>query len=214
MLFDVYITWARIERSNASSEDGQQGPQWALSESPIIIQYMFFLTMNVLATVAQHAVIRFLSRVLLSRSVSQHVRFLTTEEHAQTVRCSAGASPAAISTALLVSSCSKLFPILLVIWPSANSEDENGRDPLGGGLGRAFVSNAAQYVGWVVLLNNIEALLILLDCGYVIATSLAIAGLVCRWTLEGWLLALVGLRSSSSREAVSGFVHSWYASSK
>jgi lipid intermediate transporter len=110
-----------------------------------------------------------------------------------------------------VSSCTKLFPILLVIWPSATSGASNEQQAPGSGLGRAFMSNASNYTGWVVLLNNIEALLILLDCGYMVATSLALAGLVCRWTVEGWALSLVGLRNSSSREVFSnglGFL-SW-----
>lgn len=68
------------------------------------------------------------------------------------------------------------------------------------GLARAFVSNAPNYVGWVVLLNNIEALLILLNCGYVIATSLALAGLITRWTVESWALGMVGLKSPTSQK--------------
>lgn len=209
VLFDVYITWARIEQLNASSTDHQQqgGPRWALSDAPILIQYLFFLTMNVLATVAQHGLIRFLSRVVFAQQLG--VRKAGTTHPG-------GASPSAISTALLVSSCSKLFPILLVIWPtSANSESAGS--VASEGLGRAFVSNASSYVGWVVLLNNIEALLILLDCGYAIATSLALAGLMCRWSVEGWALGLAGLKNSTSREVVSdGFslVRGWLSSSK
>jgi len=93
------------------------------------------------------------------------------------------ASPSAISTALLVSSCTKLFPILLVIWPTEGID----QDAFG------FAFRASNYVGWAVLLNNIEALLILLDCGYVVATALAVAGVVSRWFVEGWVLSLVGL---------------------
>jgi hypothetical protein len=44
-----------------------------------------------------------------------------------------------------------------------------------------------------VLLNNIEALLILLDCGYVVATSLALSGYAARWLVEGIILETVGL---------------------
>lgn len=205
VLFDVYITWARIEQLNASSDDHQHGPRWALSDAPILIQYLFFLTMNILATVAQHGVIRFLSRVVFKQLGARR-----SDTHPRE------ASPSAISTALLVSSCSKLFPILLVIWPSANAESSRQGSPATEGLGRAFVSNVSSYVGWVVLLNNIEALLILLDCGYAIATGLALTGLMCRWTVEGWALGLVGLRNSTSREAVSdGFsiiVRSWLPS--
>lgn len=99
------------------------------------------------------------------------------------------ATPSAISTALLVSSCTKLFPILLVIWPTS-STDAGSTGP--------FASRAASYIGWVVLVNNIEALLILLDCGYLMATGLAVAGMISRFVVEGWLLALVGLQKDGS----------------
>lgn len=200
VLFDVYITWARIERSNttlSSNENGDAGSHWVLADAPIIMQYMFFLTMNVLATVAQHASIRVLSRFLTDR-FDRHHHAASTEDDAESGR----ASPSAISTALLVSSCTKLFPILLVIWPTANSDSDTAEGS-NRGLGRAFVSNASNYVGWVVLLNNIEALLILLDCGYVVATSLALTGLMFRQTVEGAALALVGLKASASPEALS-----------
>jgi lipid intermediate transporter len=205
VLFDVYITWARIERSNTSlssgSEHGDAGPEWALANAPIITQYLFFLTMNILATVAQHASIRLLSRYLMDRFDHRQPGDSHSDE-----TVSGRASPSAISTALLVSSCTKLFPILLVIWPTANSDSNSEPDSeasLGRGLGKAFVSNASNYVGWVVLLNNIEALLILLDCGYVVATGLALTGLMFRQTVEGMALAMVGLRGTVWPEAVS-----------
>jgi lipid intermediate transporter len=206
ILFDVYITWARIERSNSSASgsnnEQRDGTRWALAEAPILLQYIFFLTMNILATIAQHAVIRWLSRFLMAR-FAQHSHVIADDRKAPETARPGRASPSAISTALLVSSCTKLFPILLVIWPSATSGTSNEQQGPGSGLGRAFVSNASNYTGWVVLLNNIEALLILLDCGYMVATSLALAGLMCRWTVEGWALSLVGLRNSSSREVFS-----------
>lgn len=221
MLFDVYITWARIEQSNASAGgDDTEGPWWALSEAPILVQYLFFLTMNILATVAQHLVIRMLSQVIFTRLILQKRRAVVSDEDGPQLEATtqAGrASPSAISTALLVSSCSKLFPILLVIWPSASSDSTASEaTSISGGLGRAFVSNASTSAGWVVLLSNIEALLILLDCGYAIATSLALAGLLCRWAVENWALGLAGLKSSSSRDAVSdglSLVNGWFSAS-
>ena len=98
------------------------------------------------------------------------------------------ASPSAISTALLVSSCTKLFPILLVIWPTESLEA--GASPASA---QSFASRARSYIGWAVLLNNIEALLILLDCGYIAATGLALAGHAARWIVEGVILGTVGL---------------------
>jgi lipid intermediate transporter len=206
ILFDVYITWARIEKSSAGAAADPR-----LSEMPILAQYLFFLTMNVLATVAQHAIIRGLVRVLvparLNRSQQEHhdnpretptptaatssttittTTTITTPDPAPP----AHASPSAISTALLVSSCTKLFPILLVIWPTSGEAHEP--DTTSPSFG-AFAFRASNYVGWAVLLNNLEALLILLDCGYMIATTLAVSGFVARWVVEGWFLSFVGL---------------------
>ena len=55
--------------------------------------------------------------------------------------------------------------------------------------------NARNFIGYAVLVNNLEALLILLDCGYIIATALAIAGAFARWSVESFLLGAVGLEA-------------------
>ncbi|KIY01051.1 uncharacterized protein Z520_03717 [Fonsecaea multimorphosa CBS 102226] len=189
VLFDVYITWARIEKSNATNGGPAVGSR--LSETPILAQYLFFLTMNVLATFAQHGTIRALVRMLVAYQKRQEQSLAdatpttascSTSDNRPTIATSR-ASPSAISTALLVSSCTKLFPILLVIWPTETKESDS--------FGFAF--RATNYVGWAVLLNNIEALLILLNCGYIIATGLAISGFVARWIVEGWFLSFIGL---------------------
>ncbi len=194
VLFDVYITWARIEKSN--TVNGGRAVDSRLGEMPILAQYLFFLTMNVLATFAQHGIIRLLVKMLVARQRKQttKVQEFTTPTAASTSTLEARAgitsthtSPSAISTALLVSSCTKLFPILLVIWPTEAQESDS--------FGFAF--RATNYVGWAVLLNNVEALLILLDCGYVIATSLAVSGFLARWMVEGWFLSFVGLASDA-----------------
>lgn len=158
--------------------------------------------MNIAATVAQHAVIRLLSRYLLDR-FDKRKASVNGDSGGEGRKHPGAASPSAISTALLVSSCTKLFPILLVIWPTATEDSEAEQGSLSRGVGRAFISNASNYVGWVVLLNNIEALLILLDCGYMLATGLALSGLTCRWLIEGFALGMVGLKSSGSWEALS-----------
>ena len=203
ILFDVYITWARIEKSNtsvlsqSSPHDGL-GTTWLLADTPIITQYLFFLTLNIMATVAQHAVIRFLARLFLTRTKATVSSTIPNESNDDKQTVTPGqASPAAISTALLVSSCTKLFPILLVIWPTADSNTDSSRSSAS--LGGAFAS-LSSYIGWAVLLNNIEALLILLNCGYVVATGLALAGMFARWAVETWTLGLAGLNSPSSRE--------------
>jgi hypothetical protein len=45
----------------------------------------------------------------------------------------------------------------------------------------------------LVLLSNIEALYILLGCGYLRATALAVAGLLARWTVQKVILGAVGV---------------------
>jgi lipid intermediate transporter len=74
---------------------------------------------------------------------------------------------ALISTALLVSSFSKLLPLLLLIWDYD-------------------LPSSASAVSWAVIINNVAALEILLDCGYVRAAILAAVGAVCRAGV-GWV---------------------------
>lgn len=45
----------------------------------------------------------------------------------------------------------------------------------------------------LVLLSNIEALYILLGCGYLRAVALAVAGLAARWTVQRVILGAVGV---------------------
>lgn len=221
LLFDVYISWARVESSIAA---GIIGPQVAsnLTKTPILLQYMFFFTLNVLATTAHHMTVRLLVRIyqiiknietaspilekgLMVASERQELRDvngrLTEDKNLDTpaaVRPGC-ASASAISTALFVSSCMKLFPILLVIWPGPGSSDptHNPATSNSKSSGLSFASRASNYVGWAILLNNIEALLILLNCGYVVATALAIAGAAARWAVEAVVLSAVGLGGGS-----------------
>ena len=209
LLFDVYLIWARVEKSFLSVSTTP--PVTPLTNAPILVQYLFFLTLNTLATIAHHLTVRLLVLTFLSdttpkarlesyenegvANLEQH----TSEDRNYRPETSAAtnsnrtvgpglASPSAISTALLVSSCTKLFPILLVIWPESSSDDATDA-----GSTLSFASRARIYVGWAVLLNNIEALLILLDCGYVAAAGIALAGATARWAVEGAVLALAGL---------------------
>lgn len=165
----------------------------------------------------------------------------------------APASPTAISTALLVSSFSKLFPILLVIWgpggtsniPESGSHevsnsqssssshivtststpaDPSAANGSGGtmwlspfffqDLGTSLTSwlmtrsTSWSYLGnclelmislislgaadtHLVLLNNVEALYILLGCGYFRASVLAISGQMVRWMVQKLVLGTV-----------------------
>lgn len=166
------------------------------------------------------------------------------------------ASPTAISTALLVSSCAKLFPILLVIWgpdgsggvsetPASSSAGISRVTPANlsqhtlncitpaatttasstgmAGLPSAssspllesliqmmtqsaptnYLANLIEVTGslfslgaadtHLVLLSNIESLYILLGCGYLRAVTLAVAGLMARWTVQRVILGAIGV---------------------
>ncbi|KAH8424642.1 sterol homeostasis protein ARV1 [Aspergillus melleus] len=166
------------------------------------------------------------------------------------------ASPTAISTALLVSSCVKLFPILLVIWgPDGGGSNNNNNNisesshalaletsqsisssdlptqalnsltpsattALSGtsesptlleslihlmpaSVPTNYLANVIELAGsllslgaadtHLVLLSNIEALYILLGCGYLRAMALAVTGLLARWTVQKVILGVVGV---------------------
>ncbi len=132
-----------------------------LSQQPIVYQYVFFLVLCALSTVAFHVSIRFLTSSPLSPL-------------AQLGLMPAFQRPNSVSTALLVSSSTKLFPILMVIWDYD-------------------VPAAARSLGWAVVVNNIEALKILLDCGYGVAAFLAMAGALSRWAIGRLVLWVAGL---------------------
>jgi lipid intermediate transporter len=340
LLFDVYLTWARIEKSSPLAST-------ALSNAPIVLQYLFFLSLNALATLVHHLTVRLLASILvpppsppsapnetacpstpstpgqsfsstpvshgaptlsaspnrLSRPPSRQDtapnlqrppppvpvfpspsepgnqpppiappiapplppplrRVSTIQPQIIPLPPPSPASPNAISTALFVSSCAKLFPILLVIWGSEGNNVtetgslENGTPgaampvqqsiatqsslstassslassltslaiPTSVGesiasslptsssslLARffpfsttaAFTSNLHSLLSFpflgaanthLVLLNNVEALCILLNCGYLRAVFLAVAGQAARWSVEKFILGIFGL---------------------
>jgi hypothetical protein len=86
------------------------------------------------------------------------------------------AHPTPLSTALLVSSCTKLFPILLIIW-------------------EYDLPSSATAVSWAVIVNNVAALEILMDCGYVRAGVLVAVGAGLRSVVSNAVLKSVGLGS-------------------
>ena len=88
----------------------------------------------------------------------------------------------AVSTALFVSSCMKLFPILMVVW---RYDDAGGQ--------------VAKGVSWAVALQNLEALRILLGCSYLAAGVLVAAGSLAQIAVERFVLNLVGLGAVVSR---------------
>jgi hypothetical protein len=203
ILFDVYLTWTRIERSASSTS--------TFNNAPILTQYIFFLTLNIIATAAQHFTIRTLVQRFLtipsshsslspppassSSNGSPDKDSMAGTPSSLPVTVPGRATPAAISTALLVSSCTKLFPILLVIWPTSTQSEDGAEQEVNSNA--TFASRASSYIGWAVLINNIEALLILLNCGYIFATGLAVAGAVARIAVERLILGMVGLNGDA-----------------
>ncbi|KAJ5651270.1 Arv1 protein [Penicillium longicatenatum] len=329
LLFDVYLTWARLEKDPSLATT-------FISRAPIIVQYLFFLTLNALATLAHHLTVRLVASILVpkrhygsatdttatpspsgpptptikpspssqalntqqanttqpkltpnlapSDTLSPHDAFLTPQglhpsasatsislppparpaplrrastapiQNIQPLPPPTAAGPTAISTALLVSSCAKLFPILLVIWGSdgsgnANRTDSNNATPRAtphGALRKeatsmlnakaalsstrdAEYSSSSLIEAWLaaaesllrpylptryltglfdvlasllslgivdthlVLLSNIEALYILLGCGYLRAVAVAVAGQIARWAVQKVILGAVGV---------------------
>ncbi|KAJ5519899.1 Arv1 protein [Penicillium fimorum] len=356
LLFDVYLTWARIEKDPSLATT-------FLSHAPIIVQYLFFLSLNTAATLAHHLTVRLLASILVpksrrysgpdSSSSNANTNLITksskdttpfpsgpptpthpspsavpinpqtqtpantsaslpnptpnpssysevtslTElsppphgtsmgppsrpapplrrtstapmQNIQPLPPPTAASPAAISTALLVSSCAKLFPILLVIWgadgngslsdipahshtaahirspaqtttiPSAvhqtllatatktssllSTKAAISSPPSVSALSSSFLeswlaamtssiqtSTPTSYLTGLfdllssllslgvvdthlVLLSNIEALYILLGCGYLRAVAVAVAGQIARWAVQKVILGAVGV---------------------
>ncbi|KAL8285612.1 hypothetical protein RB597_002601 [Gaeumannomyces tritici] len=166
LLFDVYLTWARIEKQFSADSVPYQASFGRLSQQPIVFQYLFFLLLCSLSNLALHLSIRFLTSSPLSPLAL--LGLLPTY-----------ARPNSVSTALLVSSSTKLFPILMVIW-------------------EYDVPAAARSLGWAVVLNNVEALKILLDCSYGAAALLATAGALSRWAVGAAFLWAAGLEGVDS----------------
>ncbi len=132
-----------------------------LSSRPLVIQYLFYLLLCTLCNAALHLPIRFLTSLQLPHALRPVVPYYPY--------------PARISTALLVSSCTKLFPILLIVWdydlPSSSSA-----------------------VSWAVMISNVAALEILMVCGVFRAASLVAIGAIARAFMTELLLGAVGMR--------------------
>ncbi|KAM0438871.1 hypothetical protein ACHAPT_001632 [Fusarium lateritium] len=166
LLFDVYLTWARIEKQTVPDATPGESNLGKLAQQSIVFQYLFFLVFCALSTAAFHVSIRFLTSSTFSplNALGILPRY---------------SRPNSVSTALLVSSYSKLFPILMVIW-------------------EYDVPAAARSLGWAVVANNVEALRILLDCGYSTACLLTIAGAASRWVVGRVVLFAAGLADVDS----------------
>jgi lipid intermediate transporter len=193
LLFDVYLTWARIEKATPSSTSlplspppplppfpsslsnnsngtastngtlgtGGNGADGSfLATQPILLQYLFFLALCALESFSFHLPIRTL---LSLRLPSPFRRVIPYYPH-----------PALVSTAIMVSSFTKLFPLLLLVW-------------------QYDLPSSASAVSWAVIINNVAALEILLDCGYIIAGLLCAVGAVCRAGVGWGILRAVGI---------------------
>ncbi|KAM0712108.1 hypothetical protein Q7P37_011202 [Cladosporium fusiforme] len=186
LLFDVYLTWARIEKATPSSPALPLAPPppfpssqsnisnttmadftpttansaSLLASQPILIQYLFFLALCAVETASFHMPIRWLLSIKFPRPLSSLIPYYPHK--------------ALISTALLVSSFTKLFPLLLLVW-------------------NYDLPSSASAVSWAVIINNVAALEILLDCGYVRAALLAAVGAVFRAGVGWCILRAVGV---------------------
>ncbi|KAM3419540.1 Protein ARV [Cercospora zeina] len=187
LLFDVYLTWARIEKATSDSSSSSLSPPplphfpsdtandsastgnstsngvdatSPLAAQPILVQYIFFLVLCTLESMSFHLPIRALLSTRLPRPLSSLIPHYP--------------HPALISTALLVSSFTKLFPLMLLVW-------------------NYDLPSSASAVSWAVIINNVAALEILLDCGYVRAAILAAIGAVCRAGVGWCILRAVGV---------------------
>ena len=79
----------------------------------------------------------------------------------------------------------KLFPILMVVWKYDGDENESEGWNVGKSVGRG--------VEWAVAVQNLEALRILLGCGYLSAAALVATGTAARWVAAAVVLGGVAL---------------------
>ncbi|KAI9693036.1 MAG: sterol homeostasis protein [Bathelium mastoideum] len=171
LLFDVYLTWARIEKASAA-----HAPTPPLLHRPIVLQYFFYLTLCTLSTLAFHLPIRALCALSAPSLLPPALLRLYTTYCPAPLRSLVPhyPHPATLSTALAVSSFTKLFPLLLLIW-------------------NYDLPSSAGAVSWAVIINNVAALEILLDCGYLRAGLLLVIGAAARGVVGWAMLRAVGL---------------------
>ena len=184
LLFDVYLTWTRVEALPSHLI--------SLSSIPylhILVQYVFYLVLCTLTALAQHVTVRWLAARFglgkIQHSQQSASPELTGQNASETVINTPRTTANGISTALFVSSCMKLFPILMVVWKYDGAENESEGWNVGKNVGRG--------VEWAVAVQNLEALRILLGCGYLSAAGLVAAGAAARWIVAAVVLGAVGL---------------------
>ncbi|KAF2236971.1 Arv1-like protein, partial [Viridothelium virens] len=180
LLFDVYLTWARIEKRVSTTISSSSTPLSApLLTQPIVLQYFFYLALCSLCTLAFHLPIRTLCSLSTDDLPSFPLLHALPCPYPRSLplpRLPHYPHPSTISTALAVSSFTKLFPLLLLIW-------------------NYDLPSSASAVSWAVIINNVAALEILLDCGYVRAGMLLGVGAVARGCVGWAMLRAVGLEA-------------------
>ncbi|KAK7202780.1 Arv1-like family-domain-containing protein [Myxozyma melibiosi] len=176
-LFDVYLTWARVEKEAARMDvsSGRAETEARILQFPVLGQYLFFLAYCVTETVVTHFALRFLARYAVSR------RRLTTAD--DDGKSESEYDPNIVTIALLISSATKMFPMLMVIWTYD-------------------IPAAAKAIGWAVNVSTIEALNIVLMCGHVKAIALMGAAVFVRRAV---VRILVWAFISRSREPALAF---------
>ena len=231
LLFDVYITWSHIEGLSPETTSHSK-----ITDLPLLLQYLFFLFLCFSTTLSQHLTIRCLAGWTGLGSGGGEDEGTDSQESSPLVGVqqlpresgAAGvatpglplpaqiappkpATPNAISTALVVSSCMSLFPIFMVVWRYDDSSTSSSADPPAPsaatlnsssiGLATGFLSPSAGHgmdwvrtgVSMIVAVQNWEALRILLKCKYSGAAGLVVAGIVVKWSVRAVILGAVGL---------------------
>ncbi|KAK9478044.1 Arv1-like family-domain-containing protein [Lipomyces japonicus] len=151
-LFDVYLTWARVEKEVArvdvdeATEANMLAIQRRILQFPVLAQYLFFLVYCLAETAVTHTMLRFLAGFFF-----RNPDYKATGDRPIVARY----NPNTVTIALIMSSATKLFPMLMVIW----SYD---------------IPAAAKAVGWAVNVSTVEALNIVLRCGYPTAIGLLV----------------------------------------
>ncbi|KAF1987420.1 ARV1-like protein [Aulographum hederae CBS 113979] len=180
LLFDVYLTWARIEKSTPSATSpsslGHAQLPHLLDTQPLVLQYFFFLLHCFLTTLAFHLPIRLLCNWTKDNRLCSLFPYYP--------------HPNSLSTALFVSSCTKLFPMLLMVW-------------------EYDLPSSSSAVSWAVIVNNAAALEILMDCGYARATLLVAVGAALRGVVGWAILSSVGLKGGTGPDEGVERVGAW-----
>ncbi|KAK9463064.1 Arv1 protein [Lipomyces oligophaga] len=184
-LFDVYLTWAQVEKANVQREEiGDNSDSSEIEKKvlsfPVLAQYLYFLAYCLTETFVTHIVLRFFARyAVLSRSKQRlqpngnknNVREENVADDTNVLQDSEY-DPNTITIALLIASATKLFPMLMVIW----SYD---------------IPAAAKAVGWAVNVSTVEALDIVLMCGHLRAIELMTLAVLIRRLVARLLIWIV-----------------------